>query len=140
MGLSKDPEKRKRQLENLKKRNGFENSSERASNAAKKSHASYREHKTQREILLAWMNQDTTGEDGKPKQSRFFPGQRMKNAELISSKKIQLVKDGNLEAIKYVEKQVGEAPDERLSVNVNGSVTTSGELRIGFSDDMFEEE
>ena len=140
MGLSKDPEKRKRQLENLDKGKKFRKDEERTRKANAASIESYREHKTQREIMLAWMNQETKGEDGKPKESRFFPGKRMKNAELISSKKIQLVKEGNLEAIKYVEKQVGEAPDERLNVNVNGSVTTSGELRIGFSDDMFEDE
>lgn len=139
MGISKDPEKRKRQLENLAKGKRFLKGDERTRKANAASIESYREHKTQREILLAWMNQETKGEDGKLIESRFFPGKGMKNAELISSKKIQLAKEGNLEAIKYLEKQIGEAPSDEVNVNLSGGMSVQQDYNFFNIDDFADE-
>lgn len=139
MGLSKDPEKRKRQLENLKKGGKFEECSERARKAAKKSGLVRAELHKSADRLKRWKGM--TAMDGdKPRESVFYPGEEMQNGEFLDLKLMSMAREGNLEAMKYIDKKTGDAPDERLNVKVNGNVTTSGELRIGFSDEMFEDE
>lgn len=139
MGLSKDPEKRKRQLENLKNGKKFDSRDERARNAAKKGNLRKAELHKSADRLKRWKGM--TAMDGdKPRESVFYPGEEMQNGEFLDLKLMSMAREGNLEAMKYIDKKTGDAPDERLNVNVNGSVTTNGELRIGFSDEMFEEE
>lgn len=139
MGLSKDPEKRKRQLENLKNGRETRFSGEKAAKNGKKGGLRRAELHKSADRLKRWKGM--TAMDGdKPRESVFYPGEEMQNGEFLDLKLMAMARDGNLDAMKYIDKKTGDAPDERFSVNVNGSVTTSGELRIGFSDEMFEEE
>lgn len=139
MGLSKDPEKRKRQLENLKSGKKFVSADEQQRKIAKKGGLRRAELHKSADRLKRWKGM--TAMDGdKPRESVFYPGEEMQNGEFLDLKLMSMAREGNLEAMKYIDKKTGDAPDERLNVNVNGSVTTSGELRIGFSDEMFEDE
>lgn len=139
MPTSKDPEKRKRQLANLCKGRKFERHDEAARNAQKISSISQAQQRKSAERLKRWQSLPAMGDDGKPRESVFYPGETMTNAELLDLKKIDLALQGNLEALRYIDKQVGDAPSDNVAVNLSGSIGHDTALRIGFSDEAFEE-
>lgn len=139
MGISKDPEKRKRQLENLKKSKGFKGSTEKARMAQKKSAEARAANRTAAEYVTAYFEGVMTDSNGKPLKSVVFKGENMKRKEVLLNEKIKLAKAGNLEAIKYLEKQMGEAPSDDVNVNLSGGMSVQQDYNFFNIDDFADE-
>lgn len=102
MPLSKDCEKRAAQLNNLRHGRKFGNSEELARSAQAKSVEARKANKGVRALLNAWREADT-GEE-----SVIFPGEPKTNEEAVTLALLEKIKQGNLEAIKYYCKLIGE--------------------------------
>jgi len=127
-----NPNSRKALEENRAK--GYFNA-ETAVAAQKKSAEKNKLRHTQAEYLRAWYNKINKGKD-----SALLEGEELCGGEMLTMTKLRLAREGNLEAIKYIEKQLGEAPDETKNVNITGNLSTEGEMIIGFLDSADEEE
>lgn len=127
-----NPNSRKALEENRAK--GYFNA-ETAVKAQLKSAESHKLRHSQAELLRAWYNKPNKG-----KESAILEGEEMIGGELLTMTKLRLAREGNLEAIKYIEKQLGIAPDETKNVNITGNISTEGEMIIGFLDSADEEE
>lgn len=138
MPMSKDPEKRARQMANLTSQ-GFKGNTERASKAGVKSQQAQSKKRSLRELANLMNEMDVKGSDGKPVINPAT-GEPMKEKERDLVKIRQLMREGNLEAIKYWHKLTGDAPDETKNVNITGNLSTEGEMIIGFLDSADEEE
>lgn len=119
MPISKDPEKRKRQLANLQNRKQFAPNDERTRNAGEKSGKVRREKKTQREYYEMLDSRIITDAKGKPLKDK--EGNVLTGAYKRSAKVYKMAQEGNLEAAKYIDKMLGQAPKEQVDVNVSGS-------------------
>lgn len=121
MPISKDPEKRARQIANLTHK-GFKGSTERARNAQRKSVTVQAEKRKSAERLREWLGMAVIDNDGQPRESVIYPGEVMQQGELLDLQLLQMGLDGNLEAIKYIEKLVGDAPEDNVNVCMNGGI------------------
>lgn len=131
MPISKDQEKRKRQLANLENGKKFTANDERARNAGRKSALVRAEFHKSADRLKRWKGTTAT-HGGKTRESVFYPGEEMQNGEFLDLKLISMARDGNLDAIKYIDKKTGDAPNEQVDVNLGGSVNV--EHRYVFHD------
>lgn len=130
MPISKDPEKRKRQLANLEHGKPFTTGDERARNAQKSSTEVQNTKRTQREYYEMLDARVVTDGDGKPVKDK--DGNVVTGAYQRSAKVYKMAKEGNLEAAKYIDKMLGQAPNEQVDVNLGGSVNV--EQRYVFHD------
>lgn len=130
MPISKDPEKRKRQLANLENGKKTQFYGERAVKAQKKSTEVQIAKRTQREYYEMLDARVATDGNGKPVKDK--DGNVVTGAYQRSAKVYKMAKEGNLEAAKYIDKMLGQAPNEQVDVNLGGSVNV--EQRYVFHD------
>lgn len=140
MPISKDPEKREKQLRNLSTGKKFESGEERARNAQKKSVEVRERKRAAAERLSLWYFSTARDKSGKAMESVLNPGEDMLNGEHLDAAKLKLAREGNLEAIKYIEKQIGVAPDEQLAVSLNGGVRVEQDYNFFNLDDYEDNE